>query len=51
MCLLVCVSTCFRGWREGEGEGWGEGGGVEIACAFFGGFLLGDSNVEKWGDH
>ena len=22
MCLLVHVSTYFRGWREGEGEGW-----------------------------
>ena len=27
-----------------EGGGWGV---VEIACAFLGGFLLGDSNVEK----
>ena len=24
---------------------------VEIACAFLGGFLLGDSNLEKWNDH
>ena len=26
-------------------------GVVEIACAFYGGFLLEDSNAEKWGDH
>ena len=26
-------------------------GAVEITCAFFGGFLLGGSNAEKWGDH
>ena len=24
---------------------------VEIACAFLGRFLLGDSNTEKWSDH
>ena len=33
----------------------GDGGRVEIVCAFFflggGGALLGDSKVEKWGDH
>ena len=31
----------------------GDGGRVEIVCAFFWGegALLGDSKVEKWGDH
>ena len=24
---------------------------IEIACAFLGGFLLGDSNVEEWSSH
>ena len=32
------------------GDGW-RVGVVEIACAFYWGFLLEDSNAEKWGDH
>ena len=32
-------------------DGWWRVGVVEIACAFLGGFLLGDSSVEKWSDH
>ena len=30
-----------------EGGWWA----VEIACTYLGGFLLGGSNAEKWGDH
>ena len=26
-------------------------GVIKSACAFFGGFLLGDTNTKKWGDH
>ena len=29
----------------------GRVGVVEISCAFLEGFLLGDSNAEKWSDH
>ena len=32
----------------GNGGGWCV---VEMACTCLGGFLMGGSNIEKWGDH